>query len=70
EVANQSYWQGVFQAPGYSSLDRITNAAWMVWKENTAFENNFLNQHAKFGTVAVSKSGDIFYITYFAYTEE
>ncbi|MFC1991288.1 CAP domain-containing protein [Chloroflexota bacterium] len=66
EVSEHPYWQDVFRAAGYSSLDRITKAAWMVWKETNGFAYNFFNQHAKFGTVAVSISGDIFYITYFA----
>lgn len=70
EESDKSYWQGVFRAAGYSSLDRLTKAAWMVWKENTTFEMNFLNQQAQFGTVAVSKSGGIFYITYFAHNQK
>ena len=70
EIAKEPYWQGVFRAAGYSSLDRITNAAWMVWKVDKTFEDNFLNEHAEFGVVAVTKSGDIFYITYFAHTQK
>jgi len=64
--ADQPYMQGVFRATGYSSLDRIINAAWKVWENSTVFERNFLNQQAKYGTVAVSKSQGIYYITYFA----
>ncbi|MFC2020437.1 CAP domain-containing protein [Chloroflexota bacterium] len=65
-ISDGPYWQGVFRAAGYSSLDRMANAAWIVWKENITFESNFLNQHAKYGAVGVTKSGDIFYITYFS----
>jgi len=66
EYADQPYMQGVFRAVAYSSLDRIVNATWLLWENSTAFERNFLNPQAKYGTVAVSKSGDIYYITYFA----
>jgi|TARA_Y100000031_G_C8066581_1_gene313133 hypothetical protein len=42
----------------------------MVWKENAVFERNFLNRQALFGSVAVSESAGIFYITYFADTRK
>jgi|GEM_PF-3846763 hypothetical protein len=70
EVSDQPYFQGIFRAAGYSSLDRITGAALMVWKENAVFERNFLNRQALFGNVAVSESACIFYITYFADTRK
>jgi len=70
ELTEESYWQDVFRAAGYSTLDRIANATLMVWKESTTYKTNFLNEQAIYGTVAVSKSGEIFYITYFAHTQK
>ena len=70
EPSELSYMKGVFRAPGYSTLDRITNAALMVWEREQSFALNFLNIHAEFGTVAATKSGDIYYITFFADTHK
>ena len=70
EPSDQSYMQGVFRAAGYSTLDRIINAAIMVWEREVTYSLNFLNIHAEYGTVAAKKSGDIYYITYFAHTHK
>ncbi len=70
ELSEESYWQDIFRAAGYSTLDRIADATLMVWKESTTYETNFLNVNANYGTVAASKSGEIFYITYFAHTQK
>ncbi|MFC1991990.1 CAP domain-containing protein, partial [Chloroflexota bacterium] len=70
QLSDQSYSQEIFRAVGYSTLDRITNAALLVWKESPTYTTIFLGQQSKYGTVAVSKSGDIFYITYFAHTQK
>ena len=70
EYSDLAYWQDVFRAAGYSTLDRMVNAALMVWKTGTQYESTFLNEQAKLGVVAVSKSGEIFYITYFASAHE
>ena len=69
EYSDLPYWQDVFQAAGYSTLDGIANAALMVWKASTTYENTFLNEQAIYGAVAVSKSGEIFYITFFSSAE-
>ncbi len=66
EYYEGNYWQDVFRAAGYNTLDGIVNATMIIWKESIQYESNFLDEHAKRGAVAVSKSGDIFYITYFA----
>jgi hypothetical protein len=70
EPSELSYMQGVFRAAGYSTLDRITNAASMVWEREQGFALNFLGIHAKYGTVAATKSGDIYYITFLADTHK
>ncbi len=64
------YWQDVFRATGYSTLDRIANAAMIIWKESLQYQRNFLNEATRYGVVAVSKSGEVFYITYFAHTQQ
>jgi len=70
EYSERSYWQGIFQAAGYSTLDRIANAALIIWEESLRYEGHFLCKGAKYGAIGVSKSGDIFYITYFAHTSQ
>lgn len=67
ELSDYSYWQDIFRAAGYSTVDRIANAALIIWKESPTYETNFLDGDANYGVVAVSKSGEIFYITYFAH---
>ena len=59
-------WQGVWQATGYRSVDRLANATLLIWKDSSRFEQHFLGKGAKYGAVAVHKSGEIFYITYIA----
>ncbi len=66
EYSEHPYWQDIFRAAGYSTLDRIANAALIIWKESLQYERNFLNNNAKYGAVAASKSGEIFYIACFA----
>ena len=59
-------WQEVFWATGYSTLDRLANAALTIWKDGKQYERNFLSKGANYGAIAVYKSGEIFYITYIA----
>ena len=59
-------WQDVFWATGYGTADRMANATFTVWKNHQEYERNFLSVGAKYGAVAVYKSGEIFYITYVA----
>ena len=67
EYSENLYLQEIFLAAGYSTLDRLVKAAFITWKENqTQYERSFLNPYALIGAVGVSKSGEIFYITYFA----
>jgi len=67
EYYEANYCQDIFRSTGYSTLDRMANATLIIWKESSNYKSNFLNEHVKYGAVAVSKSGDIFYITYFAH---
>jgi uncharacterized protein YkwD len=59
-------WQEIFWATGYGTPDRIAQAALTVWKNRQQYERYFLSAGAKYGAVAVYKSGEIFYITYVA----
>ena len=67
EYSDRDYWQDNFRAVGYSTVDRIANAAFLLWEESLRYESNFLDKAAKYCAVGVSKSGEIFYITYFAH---
>ena len=66
EYADNNYLQDVFRATGYSTVDDIAGAALMIWKENLQYKKNVLYAGAINGAVSVYKSGEIFYITYFA----
>lgn len=64
------YWvpfQKVFVATGYSSLDRIINAAMVIWQSNAlSYEANILDEDALYGAVSAVKSGEVYYITFMA----
>jgi uncharacterized protein YkwD len=67
EYSTYPSWQEIFRAAGYPTAERIANAALIIWKENSLqYESNFLNVGARYGVVAASKSGDVFYIIYMA----
>ncbi|MFC1918607.1 CAP domain-containing protein [Chloroflexota bacterium] len=70
EYADLNYSQDVFRAAGYSTVDRIAHAALTIWKESQQYEDNFLNVSSNYGVVATTKSGEIFYITYFASSQK
>ena len=58
-------FQRVFIAAGYSSLDRIVNAAMVIWQSHALlYSENILNEDAVYGAVSVVESGDIYYITF------
>jgi uncharacterized protein YkwD len=60
-------FQRVFWATGYSSLDRLVNAALVTWQSHELFyQENVLNEDAVYGAVRVVKSGEIYYITFMA----
>ena len=68
EYADYSGWQEIFWAAGYSTADEIASAALIIWKNSPQYELNILNKHANYITVAVYKSGEVYYITYIAST--
>jgi uncharacterized protein YkwD len=70
EESDYSYWQAVSRAAGYATADQMAIGVLRIWKESTVYANNFLNDAANFGVVAVSRSGDVFYIVYFAHMEK
>jgi uncharacterized protein YkwD len=67
EYSGDSAWQEVWKAAGYSTVDRLARAALMVWKDSIRYEGQFFTTGAKLGAVAAYKSGEVFYITYFAH---
>jgi len=67
EYSGYSYWQDIFRAAGYKTVDEIADAAMIVWKDSLQYAVNFLSKGAQFGAVGVTKSGEIFYITFFAH---
>lgn len=66
EYAEDAAWQEVWKAAGYSTVDTLASAALMIWKDSKRYEGQFLVGAAKLGAVAAYKSGEVFYITYFA----
>jgi hypothetical protein len=56
---SEAYW-----ATGYTETDTLAEAVFTVWKNNRDYELEFLNSNTGYGTVAVYKSGEIFYISY------
>ena len=60
-------FQRVYIAAGYSSLERVINAAMIIWKSHVlSYEENILNEGATYGAVSVVKLEDIYYITFMA----
>ena len=66
EYSDYGSWQEIFWAAGYDTIDKMANAAFIVWKNSLQYETNIINKNANYGTVAVFKSGEIYYITYIA----
>lgn len=59
--------QRVYIAAGYSSLERLINAAMTIWKSHAlSYEENILNEDVIYGAVSVVKLGEIYYITFMA----
>jgi uncharacterized protein YkwD len=60
-------FQRAFIATGYSSLDRLVNAALTIWQSHIlSYDANILAEDARYGAVKVIKSGEIYYITFLA----
>ncbi len=69
ELSDSNYWQSVSRAAGHATADQVAIGTLRVWKEDAAYANSFLNEHANYGAVAVTRTGDVYYITYFSFTE-
>ncbi len=70
ELADRTYWQDVACAAGYATVEQLAIGMLRVWQEATSYEGSFLNDYAKFGAVAVTRTGDVYYITYFSHMEK
>jgi len=66
EYSDRPSWQEVYRAAGYNTTDGMANAVFTIWKSSGSYEENILDIAAKYGAVAVNKSGETFYITYMA----
>ena len=66
EYSSYAGWQDIFWAIGYDTADEIAEAALTVWRTSLIYDKNILNLITNYGTVAVHKSGEIYYITYIA----
>jgi uncharacterized protein YkwD len=68
EIEYSSYgsYQEVDWATGYNSAEVMANAMLTVWEKGNQYDRKFLNVGMLYGTVAVYKEGDIYYITYIA----
>jgi uncharacterized protein YkwD len=67
ETSEYDVWQDFLRAAGYSTVDRLASATLTIWRDSANYERNFLVRGATVGAVAAYKSGDVFYITYFAH---
>jgi uncharacterized protein YkwD len=59
-------FQELFRAVGYDTVERLCEAVMIIWENGNQYERKFLNAGTLYGTVAVYKSGEIYYITYIA----
>ena len=66
EYVSFSGWQEVDWVTGYDTADKMADALLTIWENRLTYEQNILNSVPAYGAVGVSKSGDIFYITYLA----
>jgi hypothetical protein len=60
-------WQDVWRTAGHRTVDGLVSSTMTIWKDSLRFKRHFLNSGATVGAVAVHKSGDVYYITYFAH---
>lgn len=66
EDSDQIFWQDVFRGVSHGSAEKTAQAVMTMWQDNQYYTKNFLAQQSEYGAVAVVRSGEIFYITYFA----
>ena len=66
EPPEQIGYQEVIWATGYTKTQRMAEAIFTIWENTYRYELEFLNNSTTYGAVAVYKSGEIFYITYYS----
>lgn len=66
EYSDYASWQEVEWATGYDTTDEMAEAVMTMWRNTRNYERTFLNINATYGTIAVYKSDEIYYITYIA----
>ena len=60
-------YQLTFIAGGYNTAEDIANAAMIIWQSRELnYQINVLFDDARYGAVAVEKSGAVYYISFFA----
>ena len=60
-------YQLTFIAGGYNTAEDIANAAMIIWQSRELqYQINVLFDDAHYGAVAAEKSGDVYYISFFA----
>jgi len=59
-------FQDVYRGVGYGTAAKTAEAVMAIWETGKQYDNKFLNTRTLYGSVAVYKSGDIYYITYIA----
>ena len=65
-LSEYSFWQAVTSAAGYATADQMATGMLRIWKETSSYEKDFLNEHANYGAVSVIRTGNVYYIVYFA----
>ena len=67
EYATWSFFQEIFMAAAYGSVDGIARGAVQVWKINQyQFEHGLISKAFKYGAVGAFKQGDVVFITFMA----
>jgi outer membrane murein-binding lipoprotein Lpp len=69
EYSEFPYYQEVHRAMGHATAQQAAASAMIMWKSRPSYPTNFLDEDAVVGVVAVERSGDIYYITYFGNTQ-
>ena len=66
-LSDYSYWQDVGRMAGQATAEQMANGMMTLWEEDTNFPVDFLPADAKYSVVAVTRTGNVYYITYFAH---
>ena len=66
-LSDYSYWQDVGRMAGQATAEQMATGMMALWEEDTNFPVDFLPADAKYAVVAVTRTGNVYYITYFAH---